>query len=347
MELLGERPVWSMSGGEMLSALDQVDVVAAQLEAYRLQLVAGVEDIGYAQELGARDTVELLAFRYRMDRPQAYRDVRLARALPRYGAVSTALTDGITPPDSEPADAEPGDTATSDDGLTSDDGVTSDDSPAETGLGALGGVDDAAGGGDARGVRLLRPVQAGVIVSALERVRSRVPVADLEVAEEQLVQLAAHLSPGELRKAGKQICDLLDSDGPEPDEQKASARESLTLTNADNGVKFRGYLANENAELLRALIHAGARPHKTVDGELDPRPRDKRQADALSTALTIAAAATDAGHKLTSPSATPQRHHTTGDRGCSWRREPVAAGVRCEGEHHRHHRLQRLESRDR
>ncbi len=105
MELLGERPVWSMSGGEMLSALDQVDVVAAQLEAYRLQLVAGVEDIGYAQELGARDTVELLAFRYRMDRPQAYRDVRLARALPRYGAVSTALADGITPPDSEPAGA--------------------------------------------------------------------------------------------------------------------------------------------------------------------------------------------------------------------------------------------------
>ncbi len=146
-------------------------------------------------------------------------------------------------------------------------------------------------------------------MSALERVRSRVPVADLEVAEEQLVQLAAHLSPGELRKAGKQICDLLDSDGPEPDEQKASARESLTLTNADNGVKFRGYLANENAELLRALIHAGARPHKTVDGELDPRPRDKRQADALSTALTIAAAATDAGHKLTNPPGT--QHNTS------------------------------------
>ncbi|MEU4295220.1 DUF222 domain-containing protein, partial [Kribbella sp. NPDC026596] len=46
------------------------------------------------------------------------------------------------------------------------------------------------------------------------------------------------------------------------------------------------------------LIHTGARPHRTIDGELDPRPRDKRQADALTTALTIAAAATDTGFKL-------------------------------------------------
>jgi 5-methylcytosine-specific restriction protein A len=186
------------------------------------------------------------------------------------------------------------------------DSATSADSATDGGLGAAGAGDDAAGGGDGRGVRLLRPAQAGVIVSALERVRARVPVADLEVAEEQLVKLAAHLSPGELRTAGKEICDLLDSDGPEPDEQKASARESLTLTNADNGLKFRGYLANENAELLRALIHAGARPHKTVDGELDPRAREKRQADALTTGLTIAAAATDAGHKLTNPPASQQ-----------------------------------------
>ena len=97
MELLSERPAWSMSGSEMLSALDTLDAELAQWESYRLQLIAQLDATGYAQELGARDTVELLAFRYRMDRPQAHRDVKLARALPKYEAVSTALSEGITP----------------------------------------------------------------------------------------------------------------------------------------------------------------------------------------------------------------------------------------------------------
>ncbi|MEV5968312.1 DUF222 domain-containing protein, partial [Kribbella sp. NPDC051952] len=223
MEQLGERPVWSMSDSELLPTIDQVDAAVAQLLTYRLQLVARTDEIGLAQELGARDTAELLAMRHRIDRRDAYRDVKLARALSRYETVSTALTDEVRP---------------------------------------------------------LRPAQAGAIVTALERVKSRVPVEDLEVAEEQLVNLAEHLSPGELAKTAKDICDLLDADGPEPAENAAYERESLTLIEAEHGVKFRGYLANENAELLRSRIHAGARPHKTVDGELDPRSREKRQADA-------------------------------------------------------------------
>ncbi|MFD3402328.1 DUF222 domain-containing protein [Kribbella sp. NPDC058693] len=252
MDLLDERPAWSMSGGELLAALDAVDADIARKETYRLQLVARIDETGYAEELGARDAVELLTLRHRQNRRDAYRDVKLARALPKYRDVSAALVEGTPAP-----------------GLA-------DAGPADRGW-------------------LLRPAQAAAIVSALERVRSRVPVEDLDVAEKQLVGLAAHLSPDELRATAKQICDLLDSDSPEPDEHKAYARESLTLAPAENGVKFRGYLANENAELLRSLIHAGARPHKTIDGELDPRPRDKRQADALSSALTIAATATDAG----------------------------------------------------
>ncbi|WP_344191195.1 HNH endonuclease, partial [Kribbella karoonensis] len=120
-----------------------------------------------------------------------------------------------------------------------------------------------------------------------------------DVTEHQLVGLAATHSPKELRAAAKQLCDRIDFDGPEPEEHKAYARESLTLRPAENGVKFTGFLANENAELLRAIVHTGARPHKTADGEHDPRPRDKRQADALTTALTVAANAWDtdtAGH---------------------------------------------------
>ncbi|MEV0792232.1 DUF222 domain-containing protein [Kribbella sp. NPDC050459] len=263
MELLGERPAWSMGGGELLSTLDALDAEIARLEAYRLTVVAAVETTGYAAELGARDTAELLRFRYRLDAPAARRTLRLAQVLEHYPAVSAALAETASCeashiPEDSTADAE---------GSMADAG-------ADSGW-------------------LLRPAQAAAIVFGLDRVRSRVPVEHLDAAADQLVGLAGHLSPGELRTAAKEIADLLDSDGPEPEEHKAYARESLTLAAADNGVKFKGFLANENAELLRAVVHAGARPHKTVDGEHDPRLRDKRQADALSDALSIAAAVWD------------------------------------------------------
>jgi Domain of unknown function (DUF222)/HNH endonuclease len=287
MKLLDERPVWSMSGGEKLSALDAVNAEIARLKTRGLHLVAGLEDTGYAKEIGAHDTARLLAARYRIDSVEAYREVRLARALPKYPAVTAALPDTTPPPDLDGAD-------TASDGAATDGAVDAGglDGAGLDGVAAEGGAAETAGGADGWP---LHPAQAQAIVWALERVASRVPPEHLAVAEEQLVNLAGHLSPGQLRTAGKEIGDLLDSDGPQPDEDKAYGRESLTLANAENGVKFRGFLANENAELLRSITHAGARPHKTLDGELDPRPREKRQADALTTALTIAAAATDTG----------------------------------------------------
>ncbi|MGW5193154.1 DUF222 domain-containing protein [Kribbella sp. NPDC004138] len=273
MELLGERPAWSMSGSELLSTLDTVEAELARLEAYRLSVIAAIESTGYAEELGARDTAELLRFRYRLDPPAARRTLRLAQTATHYPAVATALERTASPASATTADIP--------------DSGSGDGVPDDSGSGDGGSE---AGGDDGW---LLRPAQAAAIVFGLDRVRPRVPVEHLDAAAEQLVGLAGHLSPGELRTAAKEIADLLDSDGPEPEELKAYERESLTLSAADNGVKFNGFLANENAELLRAVVHAGARPHKTVDGEHDPRPRDKRQADALSGALSIAAAAWD------------------------------------------------------
>ena len=268
MEPQGERPVWSMSGSELLTTLDQVDADLARRLTYRLELIARLDEIGHAQDIGAHDTAQLLAFRYRLDRPDARRDVRLAKTLPKYPAVSAALPN------------------TAGDDTVDDQADRLIDDPVEA-------PDTTAAAAAAGG--FLRPAQAEAIVAALEKVPATVAVEDLAVAEEQLVGLARHLSPAELRKAGQRVRDLLDTDGPEPDERRAYDRESLTLIGAERGVKFRGYLANENAELLRALIHAGARPHRTITGELDPRPRDKRQADALTTALSMAAAAWDAG----------------------------------------------------
>ncbi|TDW18898.1 HNH endonuclease signature motif containing protein [Kribbella kalugense] len=238
-----------MSDQELVHALDQADADLARIDTRRLRLVAALDSSGYAEQVGARDTVQYLEYRYRLDHYRARRDVHLARALPKYTAITAALPDITDLPEDEEA------------------------APAV----------------------VLRPAQAEAIVTALEKVPATVPVADLEVAERELVRLARHLPPAELRKAAEQARDILDTDGPEPEEQKASARETLTLMTADRGVKFKGYLANENAELFRSLIFAGAGPHKTVDGEPDPRTREKRQADALTTTLTLAATALDAG----------------------------------------------------
>ncbi len=131
-----------------------------------------------------------------------------------------------------------------------------------------------------------------MIVEALERIpaSAMVPVEVLQVAEEEMVKAGRHLAPGDLRKLGSQVRDRLDTDGSEPAEDKARQREALRMTNADGGVKFNGFLAAENAELFTGAILAGSKPHKTVNGELDPRPRDKRQADALTNILHTAAA---------------------------------------------------------
>lgn len=107
MDVLDGRPVWSLTDREVLPALDSVDAAIIRLQGIRLQLTARIEETGYAQELGARDSVELLSLRYRQDRAEAWRDVRLARALPKYNAVTTALTDGIQLPANPPTTPKP------------------------------------------------------------------------------------------------------------------------------------------------------------------------------------------------------------------------------------------------
>ena len=144
MKVLDERPIWSMSGEEKLATLDRLAVELARLETYRLHLIAALDENGYAAEIGAHDTAQLIEFRHRLDRAQARRDVRLAQALAKYPTVSAALpaTDPLFDPDDDPSEAT---------------GAT-DDGAAQVAL---------------------RPAQAEVIVSALERVPTTVSLEDL------------------------------------------------------------------------------------------------------------------------------------------------------------------------
>jgi hypothetical protein len=64
-----------------------------------------------------------------------------------------------------------------------------------------------------------------------------VPVADLQVAEREMIRAAQLLSPAELRKLGKRVRDTLDTDGPEPAEVRAMAAETLWLKRDDLGIE--------------------------------------------------------------------------------------------------------------
>jgi hypothetical protein len=87
-----DRPVWSMSGSEMLAALDLLQADITRSQTRRLELLAAIEANGYAAEIGARDTVELIAVRHRLDAVEVRRDLRLATAMPKYPDVQAALT---------------------------------------------------------------------------------------------------------------------------------------------------------------------------------------------------------------------------------------------------------------
>ncbi|WP_344113085.1 HNH endonuclease signature motif containing protein [Kribbella alba] len=289
MDLVEMRPVWSMSGSEQLTALDALYDEISRLETYRLQVLAGFDAGGHAKELGARDTAELVSFRHRLDKADVRRDLKLAAALPKYELVSAALPTPGLDGDEPGSERDP---AAPDSDQTGEDQTTGDEQADEENA-------DGAAGGDVP--VLLHLAQARAIVSALEKVPTTVPVEDVVAAEEQMVRAARHLPPGDLRDLGRQILELLDTDGPEPAEDKAYAREAFWMKNADHGLKFGGFLANENAELLNTLIDANAKPHKTIDGEQDPRSRDKRQADALTTVLNAAAGAGTTGHGVIKP----------------------------------------------
>jgi hypothetical protein len=274
MELLDKRPVWSMSGAEMLTALDELHVLSTQVEVRRLELLAGLDTNGYAKDIGARDTAHLISIRHRLDPVDVRRDLKLATALPKYPAVRAALTDGFEVTDEDETDIQ---------GATGADDTGAVGETTETSIGAAS---------NGAGRLVLNPGQAQAIVSALEKVpaSAMVSVENLQVAEEEMVKAAAVLSPRDLRQLGSEVRGRLDTDGPEPDPDDALTREELWLKKVDDGVKFGGYLASENAELLQTLVFAGAKPHKTPDGDRDPRGRGKRQADALTEILHTAAA---------------------------------------------------------
>ncbi|WP_165956947.1 HNH endonuclease signature motif containing protein [Kribbella antibiotica] len=139
----------------------------------------------------------------------------------------------------------------------------------------------------------VRPAQGMVIVETLEKVPSTVPVETLEFTENQMVGVAKDQDPRRLAKFGNDVLARLDTDGAEPSEEEAQAKRSLRLREVAGGVKFNGFLPGAMGVQFKTQIHTLAKPHKTIDGERDPRSLDERQADAVGVILHAAAGNTD------------------------------------------------------
>jgi acyl-CoA hydrolase len=75
MTIVDVRPVWALSGGEMLAQLDVLHAEMARLQTRRLELIARIDEVGYAKTIGGVDTVQVLAFRHRLDLPAVGRDL--------------------------------------------------------------------------------------------------------------------------------------------------------------------------------------------------------------------------------------------------------------------------------
>jgi hypothetical protein len=105
MPIVDVRPVWPLSGDEMLAQQhrddrpvgDQFDVLQAKiarLQSRRLELIARIDQVGSAREIGAADTtVQVLAFRHRLDPPAARRDL-----IPEAGPCSSPPAESGSPP---------------------------------------------------------------------------------------------------------------------------------------------------------------------------------------------------------------------------------------------------------
>ncbi|WP_026163024.1 DUF222 domain-containing protein [Kribbella catacumbae] len=278
METSQLLPPSMLGDSALLTTIDGVDAALSTLLTYRLQVTADLDHRGLAKVIGAHDTVEFLALRHHRNPRDVRRDLKTGKALPKYTAVTAALPDPQTPTDTSFDDADPTDVDASADA----------DSHADADA-QVDGDGDGSGGG-VQGVVVLNPGQAEAIVSTLEKAPPTVSDEELRVAEEQMIEAARLLSPDGLVEFGREVLNRLDTDGPEPAEDDAHANETLSLRRADGGVRINGYLTGENAELFRTQINRLSKPHRTVDGDLDPRSHAKRQADALTTILNAAAA---------------------------------------------------------
>ncbi|MGE3255477.1 DUF222 domain-containing protein, partial [Pseudonocardia sp.] len=137
----------------------------------------------------------------------------------------------------------------------------------------------AAGGCSARQVEVVARVLGS---DAARRLTPEVWAA----AEEQIAAKAGDYSPTDLQAWGTALVEMLDQDGPEPDDRPSAPGVNeliLTRNPSGSGGKIKGRFDDAAMfDAIATVVDAGARPTDAADAQ--ERPLGRRQAEALADA---------------------------------------------------------------
>lgn len=125
------------------------------------------------------------------------------------------------------------------------------------------------------------------ILKTLAEVPGAVPEEERAGFEESLVGLARDSDPAALNKAGRHLLELLEQDylKPDPPLPVHPERELRWSWSRDRTLRFTGKLDPVAGAIFEKLLSPLAKPLPAENGELDTRPVEERQGDALAELL--------------------------------------------------------------
>ena len=91
---IADAPVWSMDTDETVAILTEVIAAEAQLAELKARVLAHADQIQVADQTGATSTGNWLAHHTKLQRPAAFRAMRLATGLEAHGLTRAALAEG-------------------------------------------------------------------------------------------------------------------------------------------------------------------------------------------------------------------------------------------------------------
>jgi hypothetical protein len=141
----------------------------------------------------------------------------------------------------------------------------------------------------ARATGAISAQHVSVIITAIDKLPSTLPLAQITQAEEFLVEQATQFDATVLARIAQRLLDTLNPDGRLDNENYQRRRRSLTLTPTGDGMhRLTADLDTDTAALAHTVLHSLAAPQPTDNGDRDERSAGQRMHDAFRSMLKLA-----------------------------------------------------------